>query len=232
MERYSAPRKKSQVVVEALLERLRSGEWTAGGRMPSEREISEEYAVSRTVVREALSALQLAGYIEARVGDGSYVLRSAPSEAEPKAATVQAGLSVVEALEAREAMDISAAHLAIENASDEDLNKPTYLVDAMEAVLARDDFRTYINLTLDLHIAMAALGGNSFIQQTVAYLVEQVRPSLWVVERNYSKEVARQSLEVHRAILRAVQSRDLDAAIKAVRAHYRSYPSLQHPHQP
>lgn len=220
------------MLVEVFLERLEAGIWQLGDRLPSEREICEEYGVSRTVVREALSALQLAGYIQARAGDGNYVIQSPAVEQKTLDSPIQAGLSVIEAIEAREAMDISAVHLAIENATDEDLERPAQVVGEMERAVAHLDYHTYINLTLDFHLALAEAGGNSFIQQAVAFLIDQIRPSLWVIEQNYNRKIAQDSFNVHRAIFQAVKNRDLEAAIRVVRAHYRNYPAIGHSHPP
>lgn len=72
--------KKSVSVAEWLIAAIREGEYEVGDKLPLERALAEELGVSRTVVREALSSLQVAGFIEPRVGDGTYVVgrRSIP----------------------------------------------------------------------------------------------------------------------------------------------------------
>jgi len=57
-------------VVEKVLELISSGQWKAGYRLPAERELSEAFGVSRTVVREAVKALEARGVLESATGSG------------------------------------------------------------------------------------------------------------------------------------------------------------------
>ena len=51
-----APLRKSEMLVRLFAERIRSGQWEPGSRLPSERELARLFEVSRTAVREALKA--------------------------------------------------------------------------------------------------------------------------------------------------------------------------------
>jgi GntR family transcriptional regulator len=59
----------------ALRERLLTGDWAPGSRFPTEREISESYGVSRTVIRGAMALLVSDGLVVMRRGAGAYVAR-------------------------------------------------------------------------------------------------------------------------------------------------------------
>jgi GntR family transcriptional regulator len=59
-----------QASVEA---RIGSGEWPPGRQLPSERELCEEYGVSRITVRQALAALANAGRVARQQGIGTFV---------------------------------------------------------------------------------------------------------------------------------------------------------------
>ena len=71
------PRKATQVA-EHLGRLLASGHWPLGTRLPAERQLAEQLAVSRPSVREALQQLISKGMLESRVGGGTYVLSSKP----------------------------------------------------------------------------------------------------------------------------------------------------------
>jgi GntR family transcriptional regulator len=66
-------------LAETLLEMIRLGEFKAGAQLPAERELSEQYRISRMTVRQALAYLIQEGYLIARHGLGTFV-------AEPKMA--------------------------------------------------------------------------------------------------------------------------------------------------
>ena len=57
---------------------ISSGEFSAGDRLPTERELSQQFGVSRSSLREATRALALVGVLESRVGDGTYVTALSP----------------------------------------------------------------------------------------------------------------------------------------------------------
>ena len=133
-----APLRKSEMLVRLFAERIRSGQWDPGSRLPSERELARLFEVSRTAVREALKALQLAGEIETRLGEGSFVLESRRSEADEEA-LVGAGQSIVSKLQARQALEIASGVLAIKNASESDRIKLRAVrVELAEALEAED----------------------------------------------------------------------------------------------
>ena len=61
---------------EIFIEMLKSGEWQEGQEIPSERELMEEYDVSRSTVRQALNELALNGMILKKQGRGTFVPRT------------------------------------------------------------------------------------------------------------------------------------------------------------
>ena len=60
-------------LAEILKERIESGRWNAGDRFPSERDITEEFGVSRTVIRPALDLLESDGQLTRIKGRGTFV---------------------------------------------------------------------------------------------------------------------------------------------------------------
>ena len=71
-------RTQSHRVETAIAERIQNGTLKPGDRVPTEPEVMEEFGISRSVVREAMSRLQAGGLIHTRHGVGSYVLAAAP----------------------------------------------------------------------------------------------------------------------------------------------------------
>lgn len=231
LAKITAPPKKGTLVARQLLQEFHAARMMPGQRLPAERELAERLGVSRTIVREALSALQMAGVIESRVGNGTYIAEGfapgAPS-APPLLKNLDASVSVVEALQAREALDISAAHLAIENAKPRDLEALDALMARLRRTSEAGEVMRYLDATLDLHIAIAQAGGNSVLEQVVTYLIDLVRPHLWIIVQNYNPQIMRDSLAIHAAMVDAIKSRDIQAAIASIHQHYHEYPSLQH----
>jgi len=61
-------------VADALLAQIQDGRYGLGDKLPSERNLAEEFSVSRTVVREALGTLTAMEIVESQLGRGSYVI--------------------------------------------------------------------------------------------------------------------------------------------------------------
>ena len=196
-------------------------------RLPSERVLAASHGVSRAAVREALSALQLAGYIETRVGDGSYVSNAPHTEQGDR--QVLAGVSIAETLEAREAMDIACVCLAVRNATRADIAKLDAKIRELTALVVAGDFKRYLPATLDFHLAVAAAARNPFLLAAVADLIERHRADQWLLHERYSPKAAQHSLRMHVAIAAAIRRKDLSAAIAAVSNHYEHYPVLAAP---
>ena len=66
----------SDRIVAALLEELRTGRYAEADRLPAEVDLAAQLGVSRTVIRDALSEMERAGYIERVRGIGTVVNRS------------------------------------------------------------------------------------------------------------------------------------------------------------
>jgi GntR family transcriptional regulator, transcriptional repressor for pyruvate dehydrogenase complex len=112
------PKSLSAEVVDRLAEQIMSGKLAAGAKLPSEQEMMRGMGVSRTVVREAVSALRARGLVITRQGAGAFVDRDIsrqPYVIDPD------GLgsldSVLDILELRMAVESEAAAIASERAS-------------------------------------------------------------------------------------------------------------------
>src|SRR5436305_4491785 len=68
------PRRLYRQIADQIRTLIRAGEFTAGRRLPPERDLAKQLGVSRPSVREALIALEVEGYVEVRVGSGVYVM--------------------------------------------------------------------------------------------------------------------------------------------------------------
>lgn len=118
------PPSLSQRVVEALSDRIATGQLNPNERVPTEPALMQEFGVSRSVVREAISRLQAAGLLRTQQGVGSFVLAPKVSnpllpEAAPAELKVQQKLAM---LELRLSLEPEAAALAAQRRTAEQLS--------------------------------------------------------------------------------------------------------------
>lgn len=62
-----------QQIVTWITERIERGDWVAGTKLPTQRQLAMQFAVNRSTVQQALEELKAAGILEAQVGAGIYV---------------------------------------------------------------------------------------------------------------------------------------------------------------
>lgn len=192
---------------------------TVGDRLPTEREFSEILGVSRTSVRQGLTALRTIGLIDIRHGDGVYLRRSA-ADVQPEVAremvAAQRAMPIV--METREALETHIARLAAERRRRVDLEAMEAALTAMQRAIDAGDPTDEPDRLF--HAAIAAAAKNEMLGHLMRQLAEPI-----ALTRHASLSTPTrppQSLEEHRRILAAIWARDPDAASEAMREHVRA----------
>ena len=123
-------------LVKALTERIDKAVFKPGDKLPSEQELIEEFGVSRTVVREAISSLRAAGLVATQQGVGAFVLQS--TKRRPFRID-EAGLDllkeVIAVLELRICLETEAAGLAAQRRDAGQLSALRGALDRMAAAI-------------------------------------------------------------------------------------------------
>jgi GntR family transcriptional repressor for pyruvate dehydrogenase complex len=216
------PRSLTADLVQALGDRVRDGRLLAGTKLPPEGAIMEEFGVSRTVVREAISRLQAAGMVETRHGIGTFVLGHGDGSSFRIAPAQLSTLNdVIGVLELRIAVETESAALAAIRRTPENLLSLRSALDAFMGAIAegRDavgpDYQFHLEIaraTQNAHYAglMATLGGSMIPRARL----EKAEP-LTAERIEYLQRV---NVE-HESILAAIERQDAEAARAAMRTH-------------
>jgi GntR family transcriptional regulator, transcriptional repressor for pyruvate dehydrogenase complex len=205
---------------EQVVERLRAfidaQQLKPGDRLMSERELAEQLGVSRTSVRQGLTALRVLGLVEIKHGDGVYLVRS-PRDVIPSLASEIVGSEVDHPMiwEVREAIEVQAARLAARRRSAADLRAMRKALDLMETAIAGGD--DGIQEDRRFHHAIVDAAGNPLLRQMTEQLAD-------VIDRTSEASLTlagrpQVSLQSHRSILAAIEARDEAAAAEEMRQH-------------
>ena len=117
----------SDQVAEQLSAEIRSGRLAPGAKLPPEARLAEQFAVSRTVVREAVSQLKSLALVESRQGSGVYVSASLPfAPLNFDARHAQSRDAVVQMVEVRRALEAEVAALAAQRRTSADLGASSW----------------------------------------------------------------------------------------------------------
>jgi GntR family transcriptional repressor for pyruvate dehydrogenase complex len=223
---HSTFKKKSSIIADQLLNKIRSGEYKIGGKLPSERVIAEQMGVSRPSLREAVSALQIVGILESRPGDGTYVAAPPTNEDVTLKALIalEESDSPFDVLQARRAMEIGVARLAVAVARDEDIRMIKRAWEQKYQMGRRGDYEAYIRAGRDVHLAIARATRNRLIEKLMEELLDAMNQTLWVNMREsfYEEHPDRieRMVEIHNNIVAAMEERDPDKITRALEADF------------
>lgn len=212
------PARLYEQIVDQIEDRIVKGDLEPGDRLAPERELAEQFGVSRTAIREAVKALAQKGLVEVLPGRGTFITNSTTQAVRHsldlmmKIGSVEGQRSLVEV---REILEPEIAALAAKRATDEQIAAMEESVTAMEGTLSEID--EFIEADMDFHLALAEGAQNALILTLVDTLVELLRS---LRERIASVEGGiERAQEHHRRVLAAVMQRDPEAARAAMRAH-------------
>jgi len=210
------PRRLYRQIADQIRTLIRAGEFTAGSRLPPERDLARQLGVSRPSVREALIALEVEGLVDVRIGSGIYVLAPAGRNGTDQ---VQAALGPFELLRARGVIEGECAALAAKSAKKAQIEAMEEALDLMQKEMA--DEKQPLNADRLFHLRIAEATGNGALVQVVKMLWEERSGPLYKqLEHHYdSPQLWVSALAEHRAVLKSIAAHDSAAARTAMQRH-------------
>jgi GntR family transcriptional regulator, transcriptional repressor for pyruvate dehydrogenase complex len=216
------PRSLTHEIVERLATEIAAGKLKPGERLPTEQEMMAALGVSRTVIREAVSALRAEGLVVTRQGVGAFVA----SEVSQRPFRIDAGGlasigEVLNIMELRMGLEIEAAGLAAARGSAAQKKRIGAALHAIDA--AMDEGNSAIDQDFAFHRAIAEATGNPQFARFLEFLGRFIIPrrSIHVSPGGASDQDAYLAMiqDEHRAIFTAIHDGDSVAARVAMRNH-------------
>jgi DNA-binding FadR family transcriptional regulator len=204
---------------QAILDNLKSRQWRAGHRLPTERHFSEQFGLSRSTVRRVLLDFKRRRLITQTVGSGTYVadhVQQALAELLP-ASAVQT-TSPAELMAARLALEPSLVEMVIGSATAADFQRMDECNAQAEAAATLEDFEHW---DAALHEAIADAAHNGFISSVFRLMNEVRAQGEWGVlkRRSATPERRLEYEQEHRALVAALKDRDACRARELCLAH-------------
>jgi len=215
--------KLSRSVVRQIELLILRGILRAGERLPSERELSERFGVSRPSLREAVAELQALGLLASKANSGIYVADVLGNAFSP--ALVRLFATHEEALfdyvDFRRDMEGLAAMRAARLGSDTDLEVVDSVFKRMEAAHQKRDPTDEALLDADFHLAIIEASHNVVMLHMMRSMYELLKQGVFYNRKVMFQQRTKRSalLDQHRRINDALQVRDAEGARAAVEAH-------------
>jgi DNA-binding FadR family transcriptional regulator len=201
-------------VIAQLRRQITSGAWPVGSRIPTEPELVQQLGVARNTVREAVRALAHNGLLDIRHGSGTYV--AATSELAGVMQRRFASAEQRDVIEIRGALEATAARMAAQRRTDEDLQRLDKLLDRRERAWASGNRTAFVDADAAFHLAVVAASHNEVLAELYADLGQVIRESL---HDHFSAELRPEEYMDHTRLLDAIRASAADAAGAEAASH-------------
>ncbi|MEY8746045.1 FadR/GntR family transcriptional regulator [Bacillales bacterium AN1005] len=208
-------------IYDQILSEIQSGTFQIGDKLPTERELCAQFGVSRAPIRQALSALEMKGYIYSRQGEGVYVKSTM---AQDEAVTDESFINSVspeDIVEARMSIEPLIASMAAQRATADEIQLLRETIKQMESETAGGHYVPETDERLHMEIARAS-HNDLFIQFMTVITQAMKQQEMWrfIRDRTVTRPDYRDTnFSEHKEIIDAIENKEADTASKLMTEH-------------
>jgi GntR family transcriptional repressor for pyruvate dehydrogenase complex len=216
---------KSQRLYEQIIKQIQDqilqGSLRPGDQLPSERELADNFGVSRTAVREAIKALQEKGLVEIQVGKGTFITDGVDGMSQVMRDSlswiVEIGSKngMFDLVQIREVLEPGITEIAAQKATAKEIEAMQHAVQVMDSSM--NDADLFVEADLEFHMALARATQNLLLivlLDPIVDLLREQRKQIFRVEGGPQR-----GQKHHKQILKMVMAHDGAAARKAMIKH-------------
>lgn len=206
-------RKLTDEIIEQLKNKVFSGAYKVGDRLPSEPQLMEEFGVGRSTLREAIKVLVHAGILDVKQGKGTRIL-SLEWKSDTSFNQLLPHADRKDVNEARAMLDQEVAILAARRRTDEDLMNIKTCLDQRFKALQKGNYASYVEADINFHLAIAKASGNQVLYnlyQSFTPVLRKILSSLIIHVTNYND-----NSEIHEDLFQAILAQDEEKAFRSV----------------
>lgn len=210
----------SEMIVEQIRTLIRDGQLRGGDRLPSERDLCQQFGVSRVTVRDALRLLEGAGLVDTRVGARGGAFLKVPTGTKIGQGiadmVTMAALDAQEVTEARLVVELGVVELVCQRADKQDLEDLEQICEGAEKALREGNYD--VQHSADFHLRFVKAAHNRALDLLVASFGGSLRSSLQTAKLA-APSMGQRGAKEHRALVNAVGAGDVAAAQEIMEAH-------------
>jgi DNA-binding FadR family transcriptional regulator len=204
-----------------ILSEIQSGSFKIGDKLPAERELCEQFGVSRAPIRQALSALELNGIIYSRQGEGVYVKNTQVTPDRSQSAIFFNSISPEDIVEVRMNIEPLIVKFAAQRATNEDIEELRRTIEEMEKETKAG---VYVPETDEkLHYGIAKASHNDlFINMMAAINNAMKQQEMWkfIRDRTVTRPDYRDvNFKEHKLIIKAIEEHNEKEAVEIMTNH-------------
>lgn len=211
------PRKLYEDIVDHFLQLIQSGQLLPGDQLPTEKELAKQMHVSKTAVREAMSAMESMGYTKSRVGEGTFVSDvSLDSLMLPMSIVLTQDNDLMENLmELRVILEARTAELAAQRITPEQLERLEQFQAEMRREMKNEE--KFSHADRQFHVVLAQSSGNRVFHRIFEMCHSMLDKT--IASLSHRPGQLRVAYEKHLEILDAVRAGNGTLAAQCMREH-------------
>jgi len=220
--------KMVEEVFEVLKEKILSGEIKQGERLPTQEELTEQFGVSRTVIREAINKLSSLGLVSCEQGRGTFV--TMPDSHNMFESMLRLYVlddkSTIELIEARLYFESAIARLAAMRRKPSDIVDLYNILNKLEYYAKDNDLENWAKSDLEFHMKLGEIAGNRLMKTFVDAIRDITFDYLLKLSKIPSE--VNTSIKRHKEIIEAIDVGDPDLAEEKMIEHFGSVKDVVH----
>ena len=212
-------------VIEYIKEQMKNGTIQIGGKLETERKLSEKLGISRPSIREALRSMENIGLIESKQGSGNYLLGDFSKNLTESFSLMllMKQVDYVDITEVRRAIELEAYKIAMRSISDQQLKDiKSCLVNPLN-----ERFENEILFDRNFHFAIVKATGNGFMMNIVEPLASVCEELIEKTLKKATIDEREQLAQFHMQIYLGLEEKNLEKGLSAINAHYDLINQLQ-----
>jgi len=197
-------------IAESIRDMIVAGDLNPGDRIVESR-LARQIGVGQPTVREALVALEHQGLVVRKANQGCVVVSLTRNE-------------ISQILRIRAELETLAVELAVESATDSDVQKLLDLTEQMKESARVRDPQRFFDIDLQFHEVLWGMSGNSLLPRLLSQTLLPLLAFLFIRNlRRYLEIDMMESAEAHVELARAIQSRNVEAAREVARKKFQMF---------
>ncbi len=211
-----------------LTDQLIAGSLHPGDKIPSERELSRRFNVSRSIAREALKVLNVVGMIDIIPGKGTFIASgSSDFFITPISwAVYLTDRNTGDVFFVRTALEESIIESACQRATDEDLDLLRSILEKTEDALESEDYDMFADLDMEFHLSIASCSHNE-VARSLLIVLRKLSTSI-SHKGMVSREQMEQIYKEHTALYKAIRASNVSLARRLLMDHFKQTKKRYH----
>lgn len=208
-------------IYDQILSEIQSGTFQIGDKLPTERELCAQFGVSRAPIRQALSALEMKGYIYSRQGEGVYVKSIVAQDESLTDESLINSVSPEDIVEARMSIEPLIARMAAQRATKEEILLLRETIKQMESETSEGHYVPETDERLHMEIARAS-HNDLYIQFMTVITQAMKQQEMWrfIRDRTVTRPDYRDTnFKEHQEIINAIEQKEEDTAARLMTEH-------------